>query len=104
MGNLIRQSDAWRKERERAEREAKARMSEAKAGNANASKTTGPQIEVHLNYEQPRSDSGKMASRVEPQIEAQPKRDAAKKNERKASTALAQQIGTNRGAVERART
>lgn len=102
LGHLIRQSKAWKAERERAQEEAKVRMSEAKTGNANAAKTTEPQIVAHLNSEQPRSDSGKVASRVSPHIVAEPgnrplKRDAAQKNERKASTALAAQIGTNRG-------
>ncbi len=90
VGNLIRQSEAWKAERERAEREAnQGRAVAAERQENRGNQHTAKKVEVV------------------PQIVApptEPKRDYKATNERRATTALAAQIGTNRGAVERAQT
>lgn len=88
VGNLIRQSEAWRKERERAEREA----------------NQGRAVAAERQHEVSNPRAGEKVL-VPPQSVATPeapKRNHTAESQRKASTALAQQIGTNRGAVERA--
>ena len=95
LSDLIQRSDAFQAERRKAEAEANRKRAEAARA----------QI-----AEQPRTDTGKVISRVSPQVEAgpgknnkpQPVRDHATESQRKASTALAAQVGVNRAAVERA--
>lgn len=90
LGYLIRQSDAWRKEREAAQTAA----------------NRGRAVAAERQHEVSNPRAGEKVL-VPPQSVATPeapKRNHTAESQRKASTALAQQIGTNRGAVERART
>lgn len=93
IGRLIKQSAAWQAEQQRIQDEANEKRAEA----------AKKQIAA-----QQRDDTGKVQSRVDPQVEGQPgtpappSRDHAKKHAQSSATAKAKLIGTSRANVERA--